>query len=669
MNIIGINAGPDLVFEQASESSLAYSHDSAAVLVRDGVVVAGMEEERLNRIKHSPKAPIEAIRFCLEQGGIGIEEVDYFAFYLSFHKVKFELELTRAGIQRYIRLAFGYELPAEKIRFVHHHIAHAFSTYAMSRFDKSLIFSVDGSGDGISGMVLTAENRTMKPLRDLTRNDSLGDFYERIIQFLGYRRFDEYKVMGLAPYGDPSVYRSVFKTFYSLLPNGNYRTHINIPLLFELCPPRKKAEPFTQQHKDIAAALQEALEDIILHIVTHFKKETNHDYLCLAGGVAHNCTMNGKLLYSGLFKDIFIQPAAHDAGAALGAALHTYHEENPGQPYIPLEHLYWGKDIGSSEEVRQAVQAWDAFVEWEYLGGNTVERTSQLLAEGNVIGWVQGRSEFGPRALGNRSIVADPRPEENKHIINAMVKMREGYRPFAPSVLEEAAEEYYEIPGETKQLPYMIFVVKVKEAKRKALGAVTHVDGTARVQTVSRSTNPKYWDLIHSFGEKTGVPILLNTSFNNNVEPIVDSVKDSIVCYLTTKLNYLVVGDFLVKKKENAQTDFLNLYPQLPQYAQLHLKRKTTASGELAAIAEIGMNYSERHPFGISLNMFTLLSKADGQRTFLEHMQEEGWIDEPRQQALAEELLELWSRRMVNLDPAAHEPLHQIYEAKMEVII
>ncbi|APO46205.1 hypothetical protein BS614_20710 [Paenibacillus xylanexedens] len=669
MYILGLNAGPDLVYEETSDSGLAYSHDSAAVLLRDGKVVAGIEEERLNRMKHSSKAPVQAIRYCLEQGGIGIEEIDYIAFYLSFERARSELNETRQGILRYILIAFGYEFPSERILFINHQLAHAMSTYAMSGFEQALVFSVDGSGDGISGMILSAENKQMKTLYELPRAHSLGDFYERIIQFLGYKRFDEYKVMGLAPYGDPSVYRTFFKKFYSLLPGGDYRIHVHLPLLFDLVPPRKKSEPFNQQHKDIAAALQESLEEIVTHIVTHYQKVTGHKQLCLAGGVAHNCTMNGKLLYSGLFKNIFVQPAAHDAGAALGAALCVHYKQRPQDPFYPLEHLYWGPHIGNDAEILETLSPWESWLEWEYVGDELIERTAELLADGSVIGWVQGRSEFGPRALGNRSIIADPRPAENKEIINAMVKMREGYRPFAPSVLEEKAADYFEVPGGMEKSPYMIFVLNVKEDKRKLLGAITHVDGTARIQTVSSQTNPRYWSLIRAFEALTGIPIILNTSFNNNVEPIVDSATDAIVSYLTTKLNYLVIGNYLIRKKAVSDEAILHLYPKLPCYAVLYKKRGRGGEGQLETKAQVCRNDSESSNMPISVELFELLAQANGKRTFQNIIVAVHGQDELLCRSLAAEMHKLWSHRLVELSPAVHEDILGIKANEKERIV
>src|SRR5262249_1296171 len=283
------------------------------------------------------------------------------------------------------------------------------------------------------------------------------------------------------------------------------------------------------------ASLQETLEDIAFHTIRYYRQVTGQKRLCLAGGVAHNCTLNGKLLYSGLFDDVFIQPAAHDAGCALGSAMHAYLQAKGSLSRPRLDHVFWGSDAGADDEIESTLSRWTELVEFEKVD-NVAERAAQLLAGGSVIGWVQGRSEFGPRALGNRSILADPRPAENKRVINAMVKKREGYRPFAPSVPEEDAADIF-VPPPMKTAPFMIFVVDVREHQRALLGAVTHVNGSARVQTVSRSTNARYHRLLAEFKALTGVPVLLNTSFNNNAEPIVDSVEDAVVCYLTTGLH------------------------------------------------------------------------------------------------------------------------------------
>jgi carbamoyltransferase len=476
-----------------------------------------------------------------------------------------------------------------------------------------------------------------------------------VIYILGYKQFDEYKVMGLAPYGNPAPYRDLFKTFYTLLPEGQYQIHLKkVKKAYALTPRRKKDEPFTRVHKDIAAALQESLEDIIMHVLKHYKKKLNHSYLCLAGGVAHNCTVNGKILYSGLFDEVFVQPVAHDAGCALGAAQYRYYELNPGAPLETLEHLYWGPAIGDNDDIAKTLACWDDFITYEPVD-NITRKTARLLADGEVVGWVQGKSEFGPRALGNRSIVADPRPPENKDIINAMVKKREAYRPFAPSVLEEYTHEYYETSqNKQKTFPYMIFVLDVKEDKQKLLGAVTHIDGTARIQTVSRKHNPLYWELIDQFRKITGVPILLNTSFNNNAEPIVNSVDDAITCFYTTKLNVLVIGNYLIRKKEVHQFNHLNLVPSLPVHNIITQTNRYVSFNQFTKAYQIKNNFDNGYHAPLSQEVFSILDELDGVGhcyTLADLIKKVGISADEEKKKVLDEIIDLWIKRFIRLNP------------------
>jgi carbamoyltransferase len=540
-------------------------------------------------------------------------------------------------------------------------MAHAWSAYAPAAFDSSLILVLDGDGDNHSGMVLVGEGRKMTRLRKYVLNQSLGQFYMEIIKILGYNRFDEYKVMGLAPYGNPATYAPLFEKCYRLLPDGDYALDSSIVWMIQferaglLDKARRKGEPFTQVHKDIAAALQLTLENIVLHILKHYKKATGQKNLSFAGGVAHNCTLNGKILYSRLFENVFVQPAAHDAGGALGAALGVLYSEQPASNPRKLEHVYYGSDIGGDPEVRSILDSWGDFISFQRLD-NVAETTAQLLADGAVLGWVQGRSEFGPRALGNRSILADPRPAHNKLLINQMVKKREEYRPFAPSVLEESLSEFFDVAPHDTEFPFMIFVLRVREHVREQLGAITHVDGTARVHTVSRKTNRVYWDLINEFGKLTGVPILLNTSFNNNMEPIVDSVDEAVVCYLTTGLHYLVVGNFLVTKKDldPASPAYLGLVPNLPRSRKLVRRKNLARNGLLETVFEVDSTVSRffsQPVVKVSEDAFDVLGAADGSKPLLALYKEAGIADEPAPERLTGELLELWSRRVINLRP------------------
>jgi carbamoyltransferase len=652
MNIIGLSGSLKLTYEASSGER----HDAAAVLVMDGKVVSAMEEERLCRIKHTDKFPINAIRFVLEQNNLSIEDIDQFCYYSIQQNYVFENEQPVPlveKIQTLLNDAFGCDIDKKKIYFVHHHLAHAVSTFYMSGFDKSLVISIDGVGDKISGLVMNAEGKNIKKLDTLSEEDSLGIYYLNVIYILGYKQFDEYKVMGLAPYGDPATYRDLFKTFYTLLPDGKYQIHLNqVKKSYLITPRRQKDEPFTKVHEDIAAALQESLEDIVMHMVKHYREKYGHQKLCLAGGVAHNCSMNGRILYSGLFDDIFVQPASHDAGCALGSALYRYYELNPQETCPPLEHLYWGAGIGDSSDQEQVLAQWKDFISYEAVD-NAAQKTAQLLADGAVIGWVQGRSEFGPRALGNRSIVADPRPPENKDIINEMVKKREGYRPFAPSLLEEYLHDYYDIPSKNGGItfPYMIFVVDVHEDKQKLLGAITHVDGTARIQTVSKQTNPKYWELIDEFRKITGVPIVLNTSFNNNAEPIVDSVNDAVVCFYTTKLNYLVVGDFLVKKKEVDPLEHLKLAPSLPVYNILTQTNRYVSWDKSERYCQVENNFENGYHSELSTPVYNVLNQSDGKKTLASLLDAEGITGEDRRREVVSEVIDLWTRRFIRLQP------------------
>jgi carbamoyltransferase len=670
MIVLGLHGGYK---REDEDEPLAFAwHDSAAVLLRDGEILAAIEEERLDRIKHSNAFPFHALRHCLELGGIRIREVDYIVINSAQEIVNARDRaaiLQDAGatiptrnaetLSRLLQEALGEDVSA-KLRFCHHHIAHAWSAYAPSGFADSLVLSIDGEGDFCSGMVLIGRGGSLQPLHSFTVPQSLGSFYHQLIGFVGCKRFDEYKIMALASYGDKGVFASLFAKWYRLLPNGNYELanrqqwfeDLNASGLIALA--RRQDGPFTQLHKDFAAALQAAVEQIVLHVLRHYQRTTRQTNLCLAGGVAHNCSVNGKILYANMFRNIYVQPAAHDAGGALGAAWAVMRDAPTPRPHLVMNHLYLGSDIGGVIHQRSELEAWSDFVTFVETPDVAAD-AAKLLADGSVIGWAQGRSEFGPRALGNRSILADPRPAANKTLINAMVKKREQYRPFAPSVIEERAHEYFDFPPGQASFPYMIMVLRVREHMRDVLGAVTHVDGTARVQTVSKEANPLFWDLINNFGAATGVPVLLNTSFNNHAEPIVNSVRETIVCFLTTGLNYLVLGPFIVSKRDPiSPMAILDLVPELPLSRKI-VKRHRIVDGDERPTFEIASTRSSF--FGsdsqsISSEMFAVLQLSDGEKTAA------GLLDllrikaVARRNRLAVEFFELWSARVIRLRPS-----------------
>lgn len=662
MLCLGVSGGLDRVYECRPELPSTFLHDGAAVLVRDGRVIAAVEEERLNRIKHSNKFPSQSIQYCLEAAGVELKDVDRIAFYATEAYCNAMLERlfvsqpsdamdARLLLRTMLGQEFGTEVDPSRISFVSHHQAHAVSAFAMSGFEQSLVLAIDGGGDFLSGLVAIGAGTEVNLLQSFPESNSLGLFYLETIRYLGYSLFDEYKVMGLAPYGDPAPYRNLFEQFYDLSEDGCYRLYLDRigPALVRNIQVRQKGMPFTQQHRDVSASLQEALERIVFHILKHYREATGMNRLCLAGGVAHNCTVNGKLLYSGLFDDIFVQPAAHDAGCALGAALMASHEGGRPAPRERLQDVFWGPDLGTEHAVELELNAWAGHLDIER-SDDVSGRAADWMASGAVIGWVQGRSEFGPRALGNRSILADPRPAANKDRINAMVKKREGYRPFAPSVLAEDAPEYFDLPASETEFPFMNFVVRVRDSKRDSLGAITHVDGTARLQTVSRTSNPTYWSLIDEFKKRTGIPVLLNTSFNNNAEPIVDSVADAVATFLTTELDALVVGPFLVKKRAVTLEDWTSLAVSLPPYVSLYRVRAHTARDRQETVCEIRTAFSGGGTVRISGVLFDLLMRIKGE-SVLRDLFDSMMMDHAERETLVEELKGLWEQRRVRLHP------------------
>ena len=644
-------------------------HDAAAVLIRNGEVLAAVEEERLDRVKHSNLFPAHAIRYCLAQAGVTLEDVDAittdssedFYEFLTLHELAHDPRMKRLSGRELIASAFHREFGTDvsrKLRFCKHHFAHLCSAWYPSGFSEALVVCLDGDGDGLSGLIAHCRGDQIRILRNLPEAHSLGNFYTAQIGVLGYQRFDEYKVMGLAPYGNPKTFETLFQRMYELQPEGRFTIVSDAQRLSLMQQAglaahfRSKGEPFTQVHKDFAAALQTTLERIAAHVVDWFQKQTGARYLCLSGGVAHNCTMNGVLLRSGRFKEIYVQPAAHDAGNALGAALAAAREAGASITRPILPHLFLGPEIGSDDHNERELQRWRPLIDVQRVE-NASETAAELLAQGEVICWVQGRSEFGPRALGNRSILADPRPAENKRIINAMVKKREAYRPFAPSVIEERLRDYFEVPEGTERVPFMIIVLPVRPEMRELLGAITHVDGSARVQSVSRTDNPRYHALIEAFGRRTGVPIVLNTSANNNAEPIIDSVRDAVVMFLTTGVHALIIGDWVVRKVKDLARHpaFLDLVPDLSPTRKL--VRRTGNNGTPAySIESTVPRYFGSTSSVISPQLAQVLLQGDG-FSVCERLQDLGVEDPAVRGQLAEELFELWTARALRLSPCA----------------
>jgi carbamoyltransferase len=590
----------------------AYYHDSAAALVSDGKVVAAAQEERFTRKKHDSSFPVNAIRSCLEIGGIKPGQVDSVAFYdkpfLKFERlIETYLAFAPRGFgsfrealpvwvkdklfQRNTILKALKELDPEcdweaKLLFSEHHLSHAASAFYPSPFQRAAVLTMDGVGEWTTTSLALGEGRALKVMREIHFPHSLGLLYSAFTYYTGFKvNSGEYKVMGLAPYGEPKYARRIKEHLIDIKDDGSFRLDLDY---FEYCtgltmtnsrfdelfgaPRRKPEDRLGQREMDLAASIQAVTEEVVLKLAESIRKETDEKNLCLAGGVALNCVANGKLLRKKYYDRLWLQPAAGDAGGALGAALVAHHlhkgVERTVQPGLDaMQGGYLGPQFSLEEIQRRLTKAGAVFETLDDEG--LVAACATSLAEGKAIGWFQGRMEFGPRALGARSIIGDARSPSMQKTLNLKVKYRESFRPFAPSVLFEDADKYFNLKDES---PYMLLVADVKEehriamtaeqqklfgieklnVPRSSIPAVTHVDYSARVQTVHRETNPRYYDLIARFKEKTGCPVIVNTSFNVRGEPIVGSPEDAFRCFMGTEIETLAVGNcFLRKERQN----------------------------------------------------------------------------------------------------------------------
>ncbi|HZX48577.1 MAG TPA: carbamoyltransferase [Nitrospirota bacterium] len=556
-------------------------HDASAAIVVDGSVVAAAEEERFTRRKHHVGFPLHAIRYCMEEAGVTIKDLDVIgvswrpwvlrtrlvnAFKsLSISTKAFRAKTNRGmgqmghewyelfTMRRLIERHFGKG--RFKFHYLDHHLCHAVSAFFPSPYEKSAVLTIDGAGEEATTTLWIGEGNEIRRVRSIKLPHSIGQFYSAVTGFLGFKmQSDEYKVMGMASYGEPRFAGLFRKEAVSVCEDGTFKLNpcfIDYHLarqgvflkhtLKGLGKNRMPGEEITQRHMDIARSAQEVLEEVLFHLLNHFHKETGIDNLSMAGGVALNCVANGKLFDNTPFRQIFIQPAAGDAGTALGAALFLYHKYTRNPRSYQMQGAYTGPSFPNSECIEQLKEFGLTYKE---MGEDALcRKVAAVLADGQLVCWFQGRMEWGPRALGNRSLLGDPRRGEMKDIINLKVKQRESFRPFAPSVLEEKSYRYF---GNPVQSPFMLFAFKVNPDRQKEIPAVTHVDGTARPQTVSREVNPLYWKLISEFDNLTGVPMLLNTSFNVQ-EPIVCTPADAIACFLKTKVDYLVLNNLLIE--------------------------------------------------------------------------------------------------------------------------
>jgi carbamoyltransferase len=574
MNILGLNA---------------YHGDASAALFVDGRLSSAMEEERFSRLKHQAGFPTLAVEHSLRHGGISAGDLDHIAISRDSNahlhkKLMFALSkapslamlrnrLTNASRIRDVKSSVAElagvdesTLKAEVHRVEHHH-AHMASAFFVSPFERAALLSIDGFGDFVSTMWGKGCGNKIEVDSWVEFPHSMGLLYTAITQYLGFGKYgDEYKVMGLAPYGEPEYLDAMHRLLRVTSKNTfeldlSYFIHhsegVNMtwesgsptigdvfsPKLEQLFGPRREpGEPLTSKHQNIAASLQALLEEVVLGLLRQLAQKTGLKDLCMAGGVALNCTMNGKIQRDTPFERIYIQPAAYDGGTSLGAALYVKHQVLGAPRDFVMDHTYWGLEY-TPAECRTALDA-RALKYRELADEPLAAAAADLIVDGNIVGWYQGRFEWGPRALGNRSIVCDSRSDKMKDVLNSRIKHRESFRPFAPSVLEERAAQWFEM-GDAS--PFMLMTCQVRKEQQAKVPAITHVDGTARQQTVSKASNPKYWSLIHAFEKKTGVPILVNTSFNEN-EPVVNTPEEAISCYLRNDMDVLVLGPYLVEK-------------------------------------------------------------------------------------------------------------------------
>lgn len=582
----------------------AYYHDSAAALIKDGDIIAAAQEERFSRKKHDHRFPTNAIKYCLSEAGIAIDKIDYVAFYdkpfLKFERL-LETYLTYApiGIKSFIKAMplwikeklwmkelikseLGYE---GTVLFPEHHESHAASAFYASPFQEAAFLTMDGVGEWTTTSYGTGNGNKLNIIADIKFPHSLGLLYSAFTYYTGFKvNSGEYKVMGLAPYGEPKYVDLILNELMDLKEDGSFKLNMKY---FNYCAgltmtnskfhklfggdPRKPESKLTQREMDLARSVQDVTEEVMLRSARHVKNETGMDYLVLAGGVALNCVANGKILRENIFKDLWIQPAAGDAGGALGAALYVWYQylDNPrtaDNKNDSQQGSYLGPEY-SEKSIKKFLD--ENEISYEYIENEDVltEKVSDLINEENVIGWFQGRMEFGPRALGSRTIIGDARSAKMQATMNLKIKFRESFRPFAPSVLEERISDYFEID---RPSPYMLLVADVKKERQKQMTeveqklfgidklnilrsdipAVTHIDYSARIQSVNKNTNPRYHKVIKKLDEKYGCGVIVNTSFNVRGEPIVCAPQEAYTCFMRTDMDYLILGNFILDKKK-----------------------------------------------------------------------------------------------------------------------
>jgi carbamoyltransferase len=665
MFTLGLAGGLDAVHEQRLDTPENYTYDGAAVLLEDGVVVAAIEEERLDRIKHSNKFPVRAIRFCLESRGLSLTDLSSIAYYVD--EAAADALLTRMYLTRpefpcrmrartlmhaTLGAALSGDFDSAKLRFYEHRLTHAACAMHQSGFEASLVFVIDNAGGLYAGRRGPEGAVSMETLVLTPPAKALQKLCHAILPFLGLGLFEEYKALALAALGDGKIFKAEVGGLYELLPGGEYRLHLDrVPALIAAIEPPRSGAELHQRHYDLAASLQRAMEEIVLHILKHYQAVTGLRHLCVAGGMAENVETNSALLYSGLFDEVFVHPAAYDSGCALGAALLASQDDGRPAPQTRVQGVRWGSSLASRSAIDTELRRWSGFLRAEH-NNDAVHRAAEMIAGGSLVAWVEGRSDFGSHALGSRNVLALPNSVENAVRLHRALGRPETYRQLALLIREEDVEAWCELPPGYGALPFQTFTVRVRASKYAQVAAALNADGKAKVQTVSRELHPRLWGLLGELEQMKSAPALLSASFNRSSEPTVESIEDAAACFIASGLDYLVAGDLIAERTAASRAAWMSLTISLPPYTQLVRTKGWSERKRRAIRDEICTTYAPGPRKTITQTLGDLLTGLDEEISFADLLARAA-LDPEKKSELMNEIIALSSAGMIDLRPSA----------------
>ncbi|MCK1502133.1 carbamoyltransferase N-terminal domain-containing protein [Bradyrhizobium sp. 188] len=582
MFTLGLSGGLDLVHEQRLDAPENYTYDGAAVLLKDGVVVAALEQERLDRIKRSNKFPMGAISFCLRSHGLTLSDLSSIAYYaderaadalltrMYLARPEFRQRLSARGLlHTTLQRALGCDVELSKLRFYEHKLTHAACAMHQSGFAESLVFVIDNAGGLYAGRRQPDGAVAMETLALTVPAKSIQKLCHAILPFLGLGLFDEYKALAMSMQGNADVFRDAVSRLYDLLPDGDYRLHLDrVPALIDQIEPSRSGVELQQRHYDFAASLQEAMEEIVLHVLSHYRAKTGLRHLCVAGGMAENVEINSSLMYSGLFDEVFVHPIAHDAGCALGAALLSSQDDGMPAPRERVQSVQWGSEPEPGPQVEAELERWRDFVGFER-NNDVIRRAAKAIAEGSLVAWLEGRSDFGSHALGSRNVLARTDATEMGERLRLALGRQEVHHRPALLIRDQDIRSWCELPAQYQAVPFQTFTLRVREQRRAEAGAALYANGKAKVQTVSQRQKPRLYRLLGELGLMTGSAAMLSASFNRSSEPTVESVEDAVASFVGSELDYLIVGDFIAERKDVRDEARMRLRISLPPFVQL----------------------------------------------------------------------------------------------------